>query len=171
MSRRVVTKDHVRGWPSGSTADNVIVSVAAGLHGVVVETAIGGWSAGVDENGGEAGGGESVGVAEDVGDGLDAGEPGVGCVVEPGCRSDGTVPWAGVATLTTLNASPSGSKSLPVVEHVDRRVAVVRAVSGTATGGWLGSPVARMRMMRSALGDVAVGVGDEVVECVVGVDQ
>ena len=77
-----------------------------------------------------------MGVAECVGDGFDAGEPGVGCVAGHVDEVDATVPCAGVAILTMLKLSPSGSKSLPTTNDIDQPASI--HTSHIITGhGWL----------------------------------
>ena len=101
--------------------------------------------AGVDPHRDESGVGEAVAVADGVGDGFDAGEASVGGVDDVAVVEDGAV--GRVGDLSQGDGVTVGIEV--VVPHVDRhlRPASVRATSARATGGWLVSSAARIRMV------------------------
>ncbi len=80
-------------------------------------------------------------------------------------------PWAGVATSITWKLSPSGSKSLPATFTCTDACPRSCGPRRPGDGGFVGVAGGEDADGDGALGDVAVGVGDEVVELVVGADR
>ena len=109
-------------------------------------------------------------VAEGVGDGVDAGVAGGGGVVEAGREGDVYDAVGGSGDLDHLEAVGVGVVVVAQHNHLHlgARIRAGHVVSGD--GCFVGVVGGEDADGDVALGDVAVGVGDEVVDLVVGVD-